>query len=64
MSPVKSGIQECLDKNFMICFEIGYTQSDYIVDYATKHLNDINITVEKDYSNKDRFIFITNEPKS
>ena len=51
-------------EKYLICFEIGYTQADYILDYATKHLNNANISVEKDYSNKDRFIFITNEPKS
>ena len=46
---------------YLVCFEIGYLQSDYIVDYVKKHLEDINITVHKDYSEKDRFIFITNE---
>jgi len=50
-------------ETFLVCFEIGYTQSDYIVDIANKYLNNINISVEKDYSGKDRFIFITNEPK-
>jgi len=51
-------------ETFLVCFEIGYTQSDYIVDIANKYLNNINISVEKDYSGKDRFIFITNEPKN
>ena len=46
---------------YLICFEIGYTQSTEIVDYAKQKLGDIHITVEKDYSDKDRFIFITNE---
>lgn len=46
---------------YLVCFEIGYTQSTEIVDYAHKVLGNINISVEKDYSNKDRFIFITNE---
>lgn len=49
-------------EKYLICFEIGYLQADSIVDYANKHLSNINISVEKDYSNKDRFIFITNEP--
>ena len=48
---------------YLVCFEIGYTQSTAIVDYANKVLKDINISVEKDYSNKDRFIFITSELK-
>lgn len=50
-------------ENYLVCFEIGYTQANNIVDYANKHLENINISVEKDYSGKDRFIFITNEPK-
>lgn len=49
---------------YLICFEIGYTQGNYIIDYATKHLDNINITIEKDYSGKERFIFITNESKN
>lgn len=48
-------------EKYLICFEIGYTQSTEIVDYAKQKLGDIHITVEKDYSDKDRFIFITNE---
>jgi len=43
---------------YLICFEIGYLQATTIVDYAKQKLKDINITVHKDYSNKDRFIFI------
>jgi len=48
-------------EKYLVCFEIGYLQADYIVDYAIKHLQDINIIVDKDYSEKDRFIFITKE---
>ena len=50
-------------EKYLVCFEIGYLQATEIVDYAKKQLDNINIFVEKDYSNKDRFIFITNEPK-
>lgn len=45
---------------YLICFEIGYNESTAIVDYANSKLTNINIYVEKDYSLKDRFIFITN----
>jgi protein-(glutamine-N5) methyltransferase, release factor-specific len=45
---------------YLICFEIGYNESTAIVDYAKSKLTNINIYVEKDYSLKDRFIFITN----
>ena len=44
---------------YLICFEIGYTQANSIEDYANKHLDNIEISIQKDYSNKDRFIFIT-----
>jgi release factor glutamine methyltransferase len=45
---------------YLACFEIGSTQAKSIVDIANKYLKDVSITVEKDYSNFDRFIFITN----
>ena len=48
-------------EKYLICFEIGYLQSTAIVDYAKEKLTNINISVHKDYSDKDRFIFITNE---
>jgi len=48
-------------EKYLVCFEIGEHQSTAIVDYAKENLENINISVEKDYSEKDRFIFITNE---
>lgn len=45
---------------YLICFEIGYNESTAIVDYAKSKLTNINVYVEKDYSLKERFIFITN----
>ena len=48
-------------EKYLICFEIGYTQSQAIAAYAIENLKDINISIEKDYSNKDRFIFIEKE---
>ena len=44
---------------YLIGFEIGYTQAKSIVDYANQNLDDVEIIIQKDYSNKDRFIFIT-----
>jgi len=44
---------------YLIGFEIGYTQAKSIIDYAKQNLDNIEITIEKDYSDKDRFIFIT-----
>ena len=44
-----------------IAFEIGYTQGNKVRNLAYKYLGeDINVSVEKDYSDKDRFVFIWN----
>ncbi len=59
-------LKECskyLNKNYLIAFEIGKDQANDIKKIANTHLKDINISVEKDYSNLDRFIFITNIKK-
>ena len=56
-----NNIKDITKEKYLVCFEIGESQSTAIVDYAKKHLSNINISVEKDYSEKDRFIFITNE---
>ena len=53
-------IPKITKEKYLVCFEIGSTQSTAIVDIARKYLKDINISVEKDYANLDRFIFITN----
>jgi len=45
---------------FLVCFEIGSTQANKIVDIAKRYLKNINTFVEIDYANLDRFIFITN----
>lgn len=47
-----------LNDKFMIAFEIGYRQAGDIKKIINKYLNDVNIIIEKDYSGKDRFIFI------
>lgn len=56
-------IKECknyLKDKYLIAFEIGWWQADKIVEIVDKYLNNVKIKVEKDYSNKDRYIFITN----
>ena len=47
-----------LNDKFMIAFEIGYTQGDRVRDFAMKYLGDVSVSVEKDLSNRDRFVFI------
>ena len=55
-------------KNKNLPIKLGHKEGaktiEKIVEYANNKLNNVSINVEKDYSNKDRFIFITNEPKS
>ena len=41
----------------LIAFEIGYKQGDKIKEFAHKYL-DCEVIIEKDYSGKDRFVFI------
>ena len=50
-----------LNDKYLICFEIGYMQALKIKDMIFKYFGkDVNISIEKDYSDKDRFIFIWN----
>jgi len=54
-------LKECsnyLNDNFLICFEIGYEQGNDVEKLANYYLNDVDISIEKDYSDKDRFVFI------
>ncbi len=56
-------LKECkdyLNDKYLIAFEIGMNQADEIVSIANKYLNNVRIEVQKDYSDKDRYIFITN----
>ena len=43
-----------------MAFEIGYKQGEDIVKIVNKYYKDTNISVEKDYSGRDRFVFIWN----
>ena len=55
-------LRECsnyLNDNFLIAFEIGHEQGEDIKYLAYKYLDNINVSIEKDYCNKDRFIFIS-----
>lgn len=49
---------KCLKSKFLIAFEIGYEQGEDVKNLAYKYLDNINVSIEKDYSNKDRFVFI------
>lgn len=47
-------------EKYLVAFEIGETQAKNIENIAKQNLKNVNISIEKDYSGKDRFIFITN----
>ena len=42
----------------MIAFEIGLNQGDEIIKMANRYLDNVNVIVEKDYSDRERFVFI------
>lgn len=50
-----------LNDKFIIAFEIGMTQGKEISEYAMNAFKNAVVRVEKDLSNKDRFVFIINE---
>ena len=56
-------LRECrkyLNDKFLIAFEIGYKQGDDIINIINKYFDNVNISLEKDYSGRDRFIFVSN----
>ena len=57
---ILSNCSKYLKEKFLICFEIGYEQGNEIEELAFKYLGDVNVSIEKDYSLKDRYVFIWN----
>ena len=47
-----------LNYPFMMAFEIGYLQGDGIKNIINQYYDDVIIKIEKDYSGKDRFLFV------
>ncbi len=56
-----SNINPFLNEKFIIAFEIGWWQGNLIKDIATEYFKDSKIIIEKDLTNRDRYIFIINE---
>lgn len=57
-------LSECsnyLNNRFLIAFEIGYKQGKSVKNLAYKYLDNVKVTIIKDYSDKDRFVFITDK---
>lgn len=51
-------VKKYLKDDFIIAFEIGMNQADAIVNFISDNLSDVDVVVEKDYSDRDRFIFV------
>lgn len=47
-----------LEDEFLMAFEIGYKQGDYLKKYAKEVFPNAKVTVEKDLASFDRFLFI------
>lgn len=54
-------IKSYLKKDYIIAFEIGMSQANEIVEIVNNYLSNVEIVVEKDYNDRDRFIFIFNK---
>lgn len=50
-----------LNDKFIIAFEIGWWQGNFICDIAKRYFNDSIIRIEKDLTNRDRYLFIIHE---
>ena len=58
---ILSECKDYLNSKFIIAFEIGYKQGYSVRNIAYKYLDNIDVFVEKDYSDKDRFVFIVSK---
>ncbi len=50
--------QKYLNDKFILAFEIGFNQAKDIVYIINKYMKDVKVMVERDYSARDRFVFI------
>lgn len=50
-----------LNDRFIIAFEIGWWQGELIKDIAKEYFNNCKITIEKDLTGRNRYIFIISE---
>lgn len=57
---ILSTCSKILNEKFLICFEIGCEQGDNIKEFVYKYFKDVNVSIEKDYNDRDRFVFIWN----
>lgn len=57
---ILSECKDYLNDKFIIAFEIGYKQGKLISELAYKYLGNVKVIIGKDYSDKDRFVFVSN----
>ena len=55
---ILENIKNYLNDRFIIAFEIGEFQGEDVKNMAYLYLDNIDVFVEKDYSGRDRFVFI------
>lgn len=60
---IMNNIHDLIKEKYLICFEIGANQGIDISNIIISNLPDAEISIVKDYSNLDRFIFATNIKK-
>lgn len=51
-------VSSYIENRFLIAFEIGMDQGEAVKKLALKYLSGVKVLIEKDYSLKDRFVFI------
>lgn len=54
-------ISKLTSKPRLVAFEIGMTQKTAVESFAQKYLDDYNLYIEKDLTNRDRYVFLTFE---
>ena len=54
-------IKDNLKNNYLIAFEIGDKEGKQIKEIVKKYLPNSKITIEKDYNNYERYIFVSNK---
>ena len=52
--------QKYLNKKSILAFEIGMTQGNYLKEYANHYFPNSKISIEKDLTGRDRYLFIIN----
>ena len=58
---ILSHVKENINNKYLIAFEIGDTQKEDLFNLASEYLTNYNIECQKDFSNRDRMIFIWNK---